>query len=154
MTTLRHPPLPDPSQASLSPLAQVRGCGRNCVGIQGPCLFLLPFLGAAWAKPTKERDREGGESERKGGCPLSLTQLVTVQPHRSSHSPLPPRLGGQPHTGKMEPLDGTLGKEEDGRSRTQGPGGGGRGKKRTPPTLHSPPHPLGILPYSIPWENS
>lgn len=61
-----------PAQAFLSPLAQVRGCGRNSVGIQGPYLFLLPFLGAAWAKP------------------------------------LPPRLGCQPHTGKVEPLDGTI----------------------------------------------
>lgn len=60
MTVLCHPLLPEPlapAQAFLCPLAQVRGCGRNCVGIQGPYLFLLPFLGAAWAKP--------GEEERK-----------------------------------------------------------------------------------------
>lgn len=42
------------------------------MGIQGPYLFLLAFLGAAWAEP------------------------------------LPPRLGRQPHTGKVEPLDGTI----------------------------------------------
>lgn len=75
MTVLCHPLLPEPlapAQAFLCPLAQVRGCGRNCVGIQGPYLFLLPFLGAAWAKP------------------------------------FPPRLGRQPHTGKVEPLNGTI----------------------------------------------
>lgn len=75
MTVLSHPLLrepPAPAQAFLCPPAQVRGCGRNCVGIQGLYLFLLPFLGAAWAKP------------------------------------FPPRLGRQPHTGKVEPLDGTI----------------------------------------------
>lgn len=69
MATLHHSLLPEPSgpaQAFLSPLAQVRGCGRNYVRIQSPYLFLLPFLGTAWAKPKKqiEHNREGeGESE-------------------------------------------------------------------------------------------
>lgn len=30
----------------------------------------------------------------------------------SCHSPFPSRLGCQPHTGKVEPLDGTLEKED------------------------------------------
>lgn len=57
-----------PSTLSTSP---GQGDAEVCNGIQGN-LFLLPFLGAAWAKP------------------------------------FPSRFGCQPHTGEVEPLDGTI----------------------------------------------
>ena len=153
MTSLRHPPLPDPSQASLSPLAQVRGRGRNCVGIQGPCLFLLPFLGAAWAKPTKERDREGGESERKGGCPLSLSSRQSSPTAALTHH-FPRGLVVSPTQAKwnhsMEHWERK--RMEEAELRDQG----GAEERRDPHTHppFPPPHPSGVLPYSIPWENS
>lgn len=56
---------------STLPTSPDQGDSEVCDGIQGN-LFLLPFLGAAWAKP------------------------------------FPSRLGCQPHTGKVEPLDGTI----------------------------------------------
>lgn len=112
MTALRRPLSLSPrapAQAFLSPLARGQGRGRNCVGIQGPYLFLLPFLGAAWAEPRKERDREADrESERKGECPPARSSWAAQRLPWRSHSPFPPRLGGQPHTGKVEPLDGTI----------------------------------------------
>lgn len=73
-TALSTPPWTPSPQHRHSSLFTSPGQGDSeeiCDGIQGN-LFLLSFLGAAWAKP------------------------------------FPSRLGCQPHTGKVEPLDGTI----------------------------------------------
>lgn len=73
------PPLPDPrpSQASHSPTSQVRGCGRNCVGIQGPCLFRFSFLGQ---RGQNLQGRWGGE--RAEDAPVTRARAVQLRPQR------------------------------------------------------------------------
>lgn len=79
------------------PTSQVRGCGRNCVGIQGPCLFLFRSWGAAWAKPAKEGGG-GGEKREAEGARHSAQGSPAPTTAPTHH--FPARLGGQPHAGK------------------------------------------------------
>lgn len=66
----------------------------------------------------------------RGGLP-SPVQLRAGWLLRLTHSPFPPGLGCQTHTGKVEPLDGTLEKEEDGGQRS-GTRAGQRKEKKPP----------------------
>lgn len=85
-------------------------------------------------------------SERENALLPFSVGAVQLLP-QLSHSPFPPRLGCQPHTGKVEPLDGTLEKMEAAEVKA----GWDRGKKEAPPRFINS---LRVFPYPIPLKNS
>lgn len=73
-----------------------------------------------------EKGREKVSERKNTLLPFSVGAVQLLP--QLSHSPFPPRLGCQPHTGKVEPLDGTLEKMEAAEVKA----GWDRGKKEAP----------------------
>lgn len=70
----------------------------------------------------------------------------------AAHSPFPPRLGCQPHTGKVKPLDGTLGKGKAQVRHRTGRGRAGREGKTLPAPQASLPQISREFLYSVSGE--
>lgn len=116
---LPEPPTPIPSTGiPLSSLAQVRGILKKSVMESMETYFFL----RSWEqrgqnlKPSMEERRvRQAESKRSLGARSHTGHWDSpASSCHSCHSPFPSRLGCQPHTGKVEPLNGTL-EKEDGR---------------------------------------
>ena len=133
MTTLLHPLFPDPRPQPGIPLPISPGQGMWKKLLESKALVYFFFR--SWEQRGQNLKRHMTEKGKRvsEGRKLLSPSSGQSSPYSGSHSPLPPRLGSQPNTGKVEPLNGTLEKEEDGRSRSGTGRGGGKGKKRAPP---------------------
>lgn len=134
MTTLLHPLLPDPRPQPGIPLPISPGQGMWKKLLESKALVYFFFR--SWEQRGQNLKRHMTEKGKRvsEGRKLLSPSSGQSSPYSGSHSPLPPRLGSQPNTGKVEPLNGTLEKEEDGRSRS----GTGRGEAKE---RKEPPHP-------------
>lgn len=142
MSNMCHPPLPDPpAQPGIPPTSQVGDVEETVLEVR-PLSISFSFLGAAWAKPAR---KVGEEVSAGGGRPTSSSSGQSSS-DLSAHSPFPPRLGGQPHAGKVEPLNGALEKEDGG-------GAEGRGQAGAERSREPPPESSGAFPYSIRRED-
>lgn len=115
---LPGPPAPQQRRSSLS-LARVRGI-RKKSGMESKETY---FFFRSWeqrGQNLKSDKEEQGKQKVSEACALfcsALGQSVQLLP-QLCHLPFPSRLGRQPHTGEVEPLDGTL-EKADGTQRSR-----------------------------------
>lgn len=147
-STLPEPPSPStgfPLPTSLGP-----GMWKKPWESIAPIYFFL----RSWEQRGQNLERNNVTEKRREkvserGCPPPCSSGAARRLPQLSHSPLPPRLGRQPHTGKVEPLNGTLKRRKMEEAEVRGPGQGAEERKEVSSTDSSE-----VFPYSVPLEKS